>query len=146
MPHNNPLLLIQIRYPLKTSEGVDLMRVLMKAGVVTHHPSIGDTYLLNPPKGANNQWWAEHTYLEIGKAFPNLPCKIVRPEENASELATAQPHSIRHQNPTLTPRDEVAKMSREELEEAVRRMRMKMKQDDNNSYLRGQNKELKRLP
>jgi hypothetical protein len=61
--------------------------LLIDAGVVKHLPH--HTILILPPKGANNQWWAEQTYkhaCELG--FPTL---IVRPEQNAQEITHAKP-------------------------------------------------------
>jgi hypothetical protein len=66
---------------------VQFLRLLTRADVLVHHKA--NTFLINPPKGANNQWWAEQTYknaVELG--FPAL---IVRPEQNAQELSTGVP-------------------------------------------------------
>jgi len=107
---------------------------------------------LTPPKGANNQWWAEHAYVEITKVLPDLPVKIVRPEQNASEIGHQQ---ARLPGETLPPststttsadldvlRKQVAGMTEEELREAV--MKIRKRQADTNSYLRGQ-KHAKRI-
>lgn len=83
----NPLLQVQVK--LTTTEaasGIRLIQLLLHASVVEHADK-PYTLLVNPPKGTtNNVFWAEQVYKYCLEH--NIPALIVRPERNASEVAS----------------------------------------------------------
>lgn len=87
MPQANPLLQVQVKLPARMSVDLTKFIIFLKhANILEHGRGVGE-FLLSPPKGTvSNQFWAENVYKYC--LTHNIPALIVRPAQNAQEVAS----------------------------------------------------------
>lgn len=109
---SNPPLQLKITFPSKmVRDSITLIQILRQTGVL-EHANEHNTFLINPPKGANNEFWAR-TSLKAVTAF-GVTCSIIRPSD---------PRSGRPTDPLVAPNEltlnPIQKLSNKLLPEAA---------------------------